>query len=103
LTPARTQNEDSPDVLDASMLSHALLFYVLGAAEAMLVRARDARQSHGDVAAAWAPSRDVRAAAERLLGVPAWRQLSQPLLRACLVRVPTRRPSCAWTLLLLLR
>jgi hypothetical protein len=70
-------------------MSSSLLCYILRAAESLLARTLAMRLSHADLAAAWTASPEVRKATEQLLGVPNWRMLSEPLLRACLVRLCT--------------
>lgn len=75
----------APEV-EELVLSSSFLCYVLSAAESLLARTLNMCLSHTDLAAAWTASPEVRKATEQLLGVPDWHTLSQPLLRACLVR-----------------
>ena len=75
-----------PGEADELLLSSGAICYALGAAESLLQRALTLRAAHADLAAAWTVSPDVSRAAERVAGVPEWREILQPLLCTCLVR-----------------
>ena len=79
------QSRHNAAALDV-LLSEPVMCHIFESAATLFTRVLERCRTHCQTPAALAQSPAVRQATERLLGMPDWRSLLQPMLAACLVR-----------------